>query len=163
MKIIKLPPIGLRNAKTAIAVFICLILLKPNPFFAAIASVICMQDTVEHSVKVGTNRLIGTLIGGVFGTLLLYFTNGLNLNLLNPLITACGVSFVIYISNIIKKPTACAIASLVLIAIMIAPEGSNPIIYASSRTIETAIGILVAISVNKFIVPLESNDTNINS
>ena len=70
----KLPRIGLRNIKTAISVCICLILFSKDPFFAAIASIMCMQDTVEHSLKIATNRVVGTLLGGLLGLIFLYLT-----------------------------------------------------------------------------------------
>lgn len=149
----KLPGIGLRNIKTAISVCICLILFSKDPFFATIASVMCMQDTVENSLKIGTNRVLGTLLGGVLGLIFLYFTRWIHAESFTPIITAIGVSFAIYLCNIIKKPAACAMSCLVLIAIMIAPTSSNPFIYAFKRTIETTLGIIVAILVNKYIKP----------
>lgn len=155
MKNLELPRIGSRNLKTAISVCICLILFRADPFYSAIASVICMQGTVENSVKSGINRLIGTLLGGVTGVILLSFTRYFNFEVIIPLITGLGIIFVIYTCNLIKKPASCTISCIVLIAIMIAPETSNPLFYASRRTIETALGILVAVLVNKYINPPE--------
>ena len=64
MEKLDLPHIGSRNIKTALSVLICLI-FWPNSLFAAIAAVICVQSTIENSLKIGLNRLIGTLLGGV--------------------------------------------------------------------------------------------------
>lgn len=153
MRDFKLPRIGLRNIKTAISVCICLVLFSKDPFFAAIASVMCMQDTVENSLKIGGNRVLGTLIGGLLGLVFLYSTRLIHAENFIPLITAIGVSCAIYLCNVINKPAASAMSSLVLIAIMIAPITSNPFIYASKRTIETTLGIVVAILVNKYIKP----------
>lgn len=149
----KLPKIGLRNIKTAISVCICLILFSKDPFFATIASVMCMQDTMEHSVKIGTTRVTGTLIGGILGLVFLNATRWLNAEAFTPIITAMGVSFAIYLCNAIKKSEACAMSSLVLIAIMIAPAASSAFVYAFKRTIETILGIMVALLVNKYIKP----------
>ena len=41
------------------------------PSFAAIAAVICVQSTVENSLETGVNRLIGTLIGGIFSLIII--------------------------------------------------------------------------------------------
>ncbi|MGL5351694.1 MAG: FUSC family protein [Clostridium sp.] len=153
----KLPKIGLRNIKTAISVSICLIIFSKDPFFAAIAAVMCMQDTVENSVKFGVNRIVGTLIGGLTGLIFLYSTRFLHLEGLTPVITGTGVVLVIYLSNLLKKPASSAMSSLVLIAIMIAPVTSNPFVYAFKRTIETSLGIIVTILVNKYIKPPKEN------
>lgn len=153
MKNFKLPKVGLRNIKTAISVSICLIIFYKDPFFAAIASVMCMQDTVDNSVKTGINRVVGTLIGGFIGLIFLYSTRGLHLEILTPFITGIGVIISIYLCNLLKKPAASAVSSLVLIAIMIAPVASNPFVYALKRTLETSFGIIVAILVNKYIKP----------
>lgn len=149
----KIPRIGLRNIKTAISVCICLIIFSKDPFFAAIASIMCMQDTIEHSLKIGTNRVVGTLIGGLLGLIFLYLTRWMHAEALTPFITSIGVVIAIYLCNLLNKPAASAMSSLVLIAIMIAPTTSNPFVYASKRTIETILGIIVAILVNKYIKP----------
>lgn len=150
MKYLNLKPLGLRNIKTAISVFICLLLIKKTPIYAVVAAIICMQSTVENSVKIGKTRLIGTFVGGVLGIALLTLTRTYNLNNYVPLITACGVCIAIYISNIINIPAASAITSIVVVSIILAPSSTNPVSYAITRTIETAIGIIVAILVNKY-------------
>ncbi|WP_411169432.1 aromatic acid exporter family protein [Clostridium sp. MB05] len=163
MRKFDLPHIGYRNIKTALSVLICLI-FWPNSLFAAIAAVICVQDTVENSVKTGLNRLIGTLLGGILGVLLLFTINKFNLSSFSAIIAAIGVSLIIYLCNLVKKPAACSIASIVLIGIIISPNYDSPLIYSFRRTIETAFGIMIAIVINKYINPPEYNKTNeINS
>ena len=72
-----LPKVGMRIIKSAVAVFLCFLvyLFRQDgvPFYSVIAAVLCMQPYVSHSVRVALNRCIGTLIGGVFGTLVLLF------------------------------------------------------------------------------------------
>lgn len=154
MEKLKFPHIGYRNIKTAISVLICLI-FWPNSLFAAIAAIICMQDTVENSIKTGINRLIGTLLGGIIGAILLFTINRFNLSSFSPIISAIGVSLIIYLCNLIKKPAACSIASIVLISIIISPSYDDPLTYSIRRTIETAFGIIIAIIINKYINPPE--------
>ncbi|CDG02784.1 Putative Uncharacterized protein [Clostridium chauvoei JF4335] len=114
-----------------------------------------MQGTVENSVKSGINRLVGTLLGGFTGVVCLSLARHFHLEKIIPFITALGIVFVIYTCNLVKKPGSCSISCIVLIAIMIAPVTSNPLFYATRRTIETALGIIVAILVNKYINPPE--------
>ena len=72
-KKLELPKVGARIQKTALSVFICMIiphlLNMEYPFYACIAAVICLKDSHENTVKMGVNRMIGTLIGGCAGIL----------------------------------------------------------------------------------------------
>ena len=68
----RLPGIGLRIIKSSIAVLLCfgVYFLRGQrgvPFYSAIAAILCMQPYVANSLKVGVNRIIGTLIGGAAG------------------------------------------------------------------------------------------------
>ena len=72
MKLQELPTIGLRTLKTGIAVFLCLLIWPSEPFFACLTAVICLQDTVSNSIKVGFNRGIGTMLGASSGLIFLF-------------------------------------------------------------------------------------------
>lgn len=152
MKIIEFPSMGSRNIKTGLAVLICLLFWQ-NSLFAAIAAVICMKDTVENSLKIGVNRLIGTLLGGILGLILLTTINFFSLKPILPLVTAIGVVLIIYSCNLIKKPAASSIASIVLISILISNSYDNPLMYSIRRTVETAFGVVIAILINMYINP----------
>lgn len=152
MKNIEFPSMGSRNIKTGLAVLICLLFWQ-NSLFAAIAAVICMQDTVENSFKIGRNRLIGTLLGGILGLIFLTTIDFFSLKPILPLVTALGVILIIYLCNVIKKPAACSIASIVLIGILISNGYDDPLMYSIRRTIETAFGVVVAILINMYIHP----------
>lgn len=58
---------GMRTLKTALAVLICIGIWRiwndSMPFFASIAAVITMQNSIENSVKVGIDRVIETTLG----------------------------------------------------------------------------------------------------
>jgi len=152
MKHLDIPHIGYRNLKTSLAVLICL-LLMPKSLNAPIAAIISMQSTIEDSVKIGLNRLIGTFIGGILGAIILILTIKLNLHSFSIIIASLGVSLIIYICNLIKKPAACTIASIVILIILINPDIINPIRYAFQRTLETVIGVIIAIIINALINP----------
>lgn len=160
MKVFKLPHVGSRNIKTALAVFICLLFLNKS-LMAAIAAIICMQSTIEDSVVTGINRLIGTLLGGLLGLIIIYFISLFNLQDYSIFISALSVSFVIYICNLIKKPAACVISSIVVLGIIIDPSIDNQFFYALNRTLETSLGVVVAILVNRFINPPDDGDLSL--
>lgn len=154
----KFPKIGYRNLKTALAVFICMVLFElagdKNPFYACIASVICMKDTVESTFTMGKNRLIGTLLGGLIGVLFIFIIdNVLFLQYIKSFIAGIGIIGAIYLCNLIKKPGAVTICCIVFIGIMVNYDGPASYSYAIGRSIDTAIGIIVAIFINKYINP----------
>lgn len=160
MNKLPIPKIGSRNLKTALAVFICMILFEflgqANPFYACIAAVICMKDTVESTFSMGKNRLIGTLLGGILGVIFIFVIDNITfLQSVNPVITAIGVVLAIYSCNIIKKPGAVTICCIVFIGIMINYDGPSSYAYAIGRSFDTAIGIIIAIFINKYINPPE--------
>lgn len=67
-KKIKFP--GMRVVKTVISVYICFLISfirKTSPFYSAIASILCMQNSHDDSIKVGKSRMIGTIIGALYG------------------------------------------------------------------------------------------------
>ena len=114
---------------------------------------------MENSLHTGINRLIGTLLGGILGVVFLYITNGFHLQKVLPLVVAIGVSLIIYICNLIKKPSACSMSSITLMGILVAPVYANPLMYSLQRTVETAFGVIVAILINKYIHPPKENNT----
>lgn len=159
----KFPKVGLRTIKSAISVFLCLILFPDVPFFACLTSVICLQDTVANSVKTGIHRGGGTILGGVIGLVFLLFCKlvsdtiptHLLSKLLIYLIISAGIIAVIYCCNLINQPGAINISCIVFLAVTTAHAYERPLYYALDRTIQTLFGIFIAILVNKYINPPE--------
>lgn len=155
MKNLNLPKLGLRNLKTALSVFICMVLFSifnRDPFFACISAVICLKDTVENSLIMGKDRLLGTLIGGAFGIFFIYTLSLLpKLHHPNGFITALGIIAIIYICTLINKPGSVSISCIVFIGIMINYTGAESYYYAINRSLDTAIGVIIAVGINKYI------------
>ena len=151
---IKLPKPGLRNKKTALSVFFCILLFeligRPNPLFACSAAIICMKETVHYSYKIGVDRLIGTLLGGIVGLVFLLTTQSL--------IGGLGILIVIYLCNLFKKSDASVISSIVFLAIVIGVSEKPPFLYALDRMTDTFVGIIIALLVNKNIYPLKEDE-----
>lgn len=107
----KLPPIGMRIIKSAVAVFLCfgVYLLRGQgmPFYSAIAAVLCMQPYVSNSIKVALNRTVGTLIGGVFGMVVLLFEQSClprDLPVLQYTVISLVIIPLIYVTLLVKSP-----------------------------------------------------------
>ncbi|WP_373898159.1 aromatic acid exporter family protein [Haloimpatiens sp. FM7315] len=143
--------IGMRNLKTALSVFLCIVTLHvmkmPYPFYACIAAVICMQSSVFNSFKVGKNRMIGTSIGALIGLILA---------LLSPessILTGIGIIIVIYLCNLLNKKNSITIGCIVFLAIMTNLKGQDPFKYSTTRLLETFVGIAIAVIVNYLVFP----------
>ena len=69
--------VGGRTIKTVVAVFLCLltgtIRKSDTAFYAAIAAVLCVQRTSKDSIHEAFNREMATVIGGMWGMLVLLF------------------------------------------------------------------------------------------
>ncbi|MGL5714782.1 MAG: FUSC family protein [Paraclostridium sp.] len=144
----KLQKIGMRNIKTGIAVMICVLLgdiILENVFFAVVACIISMQNTVKASFKTGMNRIRGTIVGGIVGFLFALVMPG------NPILCGLGIMTTIYMCNLLNIRLATNVACVTFTAIQIGVSTSNPIAYSISRVIDTSFGVMIAIIVNSFI------------
>lgn len=157
----KLPKIGLRTTKSALAVFLCLTLLPREPFFACLTAVICLQDTVANSIHMAIDRGGGTILGGTIGLLFLYICRFVNYNinyeitskLIIYLVISIGIIVVIYLCNILKRQGAINVSCIVFLAVTTAHAYDSPLYYAANRAFETIMGIIISILVNAFITP----------
>lgn len=147
---------GMRNIKTAVAVTLCYFIFLPfwdpsgevGPFYACIASVICMQDSVEKSFRQGVSRTIGTLLGGLVGLVILFVDDSVNSNLLLGLMLGAGCVAVIWLCNLIGRSSSSSLGCVVLSVVLINHGGVERYIYFLSRVVETVVGIAVAVAVN---------------
>lgn len=141
--------IGMRNIKTAISVFLCIIILRAFhntfPFYACIAAVITMQSAVHDSFTTGKNRMIGTIIGAIWGLIFTLISPN------NVYLTSIGIVFVIYSLNLLNRKKSITIACVVFLAIMTNLKEGTPLFYSFSRVAETFIGIFVSVLVNYLI------------
>ena len=159
---VKLPKPGLRNTKTALSVFFCILLFeligKQNPLFACSAAIICMKETVHYSYQMGVDRLAGTLLGGIVGLVFLLIKNHLTLLHTEAMVAGLGILTVIYLCNLLNKSGASVISSIVVLAIVIGVGDKSPFLYALDRMLDTFIGIIIALVVNRYIFPHKDGD-----
>ncbi|MCT4661334.1 MAG: aromatic acid exporter family protein [Tissierellales bacterium] len=144
-----MPKIGMRNIKTAVSVALCIalyqLLKRPYPFYACIAAVICMRNTHVDTIKVGKDRMIGTMTGGFIGYIFYRFISYSSIGI------GIGISLVIYTLNLMKKQASVAIACIVFIAVMTNLKGQLPHVYAINRVLDTFIGIIIAAIINNYL------------
>ncbi|WP_275552263.1 HAD hydrolase family protein [Anaerotignum lactatifermentans] len=150
----------MRMIKTALAVAICLLiyLLRGKqgvPVFSTIAAIICMQPYVENSVTVAFNRIIGTLTGAAMGLFVLYLFQWIppRVEFLDYVIISLAVIPAMYITVVMKKTGASAMAAVVLLSVTLSDGRYGPLVDAFNRSLETIVGILVSLCVNMIHLP----------
>lgn len=143
--------ISLRNLKTSLAVFICVVISQlfklEYPFFVVVAAIISMENSLMNSFKAGRNRMLGTLIGAGIGLFCALIRPG------SALLCGIGMILVIFLCNFLKWRKPIPIAGIVFIAVMVSLNGKSPIQYSINRIIDTFIGIVVAVGVNYLVFP----------
>ena len=141
----KLQKVGMRTIKTGIAVFICTLLAKylvKNPMFAGVGCVTSMQDTVKGSLKLGFNRVKGTIIGGLVGFLCVSIKAG------DPILAGIGTIITIYSCTILKINSGIIVSSVTFLSIHLGIITSNPANYSIQRVIDTSVGVVIGVIIN---------------
>ncbi len=167
----KLPIPGQRILRTMVAVWLCLLVYvlrgrQGEPLYAALAVLQCIQPTTRSMRSVARKRVIGTLIGAVWGLLLLLLEQALaSLGHEEPWLhfTLIGLftGVVLYFTVLLKVQDAAYFSAVVLLVITIKhADDVSPYIYAFNRTLDTVIGVTVAEIVNRLHLPrLRRTDT----
>ncbi len=161
-----MPKIGLRIIKSSIAVFLCLLLYplfghRGIPFYAAIAAILCMQPDASNSFRVAINRTIGTLIGGIYGIIILSLLKAFwpqSWEISRYLIISASLIPLMYITILLKKNSATYITCVVFLSITVSHSDELlPYAFGISRIVETTIGIFISLLVNNFHIPRHRN------
>ena len=157
--------IGMRNIKTAISVFLCLLFFEAvnrgNALFACIAAVICVQNTIVDSVKIGLSRIIGTMLGGLSAALVLYIVNSFFDDRILIFIIPLGIILLIQICVSINMKQAVAICCVVYLVVVISKNHEEGyMLYTFNRVLDTSIGIIIALLVNKYVEVPKKLKTN---
>lgn len=145
--------IGMRTAKTGLAVFLVLLLFHflswEGSQIAALTAVFSLREDLDKSWSFGLSRVVGNTIGGLMA--LIYF---LLMGLLGqhylvtllaiPLLTMFTIVFNVAINN--TNGIVGSAAAFMIIALSV-PTG-NAFAYAIIRVLQTFLGVFVAILVN---------------
>ena len=167
----KLPPIGARIIKSALAVMLCMavyfirtLLPVANgiPFYSALAALWCMQPYADKTKNNAWQRLSGTIIGAVFGLVFLIAVKCLDLR--EPTLVYLSASVlivpVIYSTVVLDKRTASFFSCVVFLSIALTHSfDEDPYIFVFNRVIDTFIGILIGVAVNDFRLPIRYPDS----
>lgn len=141
--------------KTAFAVVLSLLIsgLREGamPTFSAIAAIICMQPSDASAIKTGVDRIIGTLAGAMFGLPALLLTGRVPLlasDVGRALLAGVVLLPVMYTTVVLRRTSSTAITSITFLSVLYSTGIQPPLMYASNRTLDTLLGIVVAFVVN---------------
>lgn len=156
---IKIPGIGMRIIKSALAVALCLIIdifrgEGGMVFYSQLAALWCIQMYRDNTIKNALQRTIGTVAGAIYGLLYLLLYPRLS-GLIGATVwleVVClfiSIILVIYTTVLIKKKQASYFSCVVFLSIVINHiEDVNPYGFVWNRFLDTMIGIGVGILVN---------------
>lgn len=151
-----LPPIGMRIVKSAIAILLCYLVsfLRGNSgivFYSQLAALWCIQVYVENSRKNASQRLIGTVIGALYGLLYLLMRNwsgGIG-KVLDAFCISAFIVVILYTTVLIQKKQASYFSCVVFLSIVVNHVTDvNPYLFVWNRFLDTVIGIIIGVGVN---------------
>ena len=125
--------VGMRTVKTVVVVFLslCLAYVRQgfaNPLYIAIAAILCIQPTMESSRIAGTNRLIGTFVGGFWGIAVFLINSYVFADLhiiAKYAFTSLALIPMIYTNIYIKRASMVATSAVVYLIITVSPMAVN--------------------------------------
>jgi uncharacterized membrane protein YgaE (UPF0421/DUF939 family) len=144
---------GLRIVKTGIAVTVCVAVsffCKLNqPFFAVVATVMSMGKSIDFSFKSGKNKFFGVIIGVIIGYC--FF----NISQANAGLCGVGIILTLYLCQFFKLNGAAALSCFLFAGMMFMLNlgAHNPMRFAFSCTVDSFIGIAIALVVNLVVMP----------
>ena len=143
----------LSSLRTACAATLCAVLYAlfgRDPTSACIGCVFGMGEGLEDAWKSGGNRLIGTVLGGLWGMVLVWVHLELG-PAGNPsvyLLLFGGVLLLSAVSTWFRWPKAVLPGGVVLCIILFGADRVDPVRYALGRILDTSFGVFLSMCVN---------------
>ena len=150
--------VGGRTVKTVLAVYLCLLIgivrKSDTSFYAAIAAVLCVQRTSKDSIREAFNREVATVIGGIWGMLVLLFERYFwcsPCEVLRYLFLSVILIPIINFSVLIKRERGTFLMCVVFLCITVTHgNDESPLSFGVARILDTTIGIVIALIINQF-------------
>lgn len=155
----RLPGIGMRIVKSAVAVAICYLIdmLRDGQgmvFYSQLAALWCIQMYRSSTKQNAIQRTIGTVVGAVYGLIFLlinpFFSKASDGNdLISKMLISFMIIVVLYTTVLMKQKQASYFSCVVFLSIVVNHVGdANPYLFVWNRFLDTMIGIGVGIVVN---------------
>lgn len=158
---IKLPGIGMRIIKSALAVALCVVvdLLRGDAgmvFYSQLAALWCIQMYRDNTVANALQRTVGTFIGALYGLIyILVYPEILGIFgetvWVQSVCLFISIILVIYTTVLVHRNQASYFSCVVFLSIVINHIGDvNPYSFVWNRFLDTCIGIGIGLIVNNF-------------
>ena len=163
-----IPVPGQRIFRSVLAVWLCLAvyLLRGKggiPLYSLVAALSCMQPYTSDMNTAANKRLLGTIIGAVWGLLFVLLERViLGGDFVDDwghiLLVGLFVGIVIYFTVLVKVNENAFFAAAVFLTVAVSHiDDANPAIYALNRLLDTAIGIVISEILNRLHLPRLQN------
>ena len=161
---IRIQPPGQRILRSVISVWLCMVVyvlrgMRGEPFYSIIAALQCVQPYSSNMLREGKDRIIGTLVGAFWGSAILFFEllpegGDFRTTVIFYILLGIFTGLVIYSTVLLNISQYALFAAVVFLGIAVYHiEDANPYIHVFYRTLETIIGVGVAIFVNSLHFP----------
>lgn len=163
----QLPPVGMRIIKSAIGVFLCYVIdIFRNGdgivFYSQLAVLWCMQEYKADTISKAKQRILGTIIGAVYGLIillvapLLHMQNSAIENFIWAVLISLFIVMILYSTVVINKKQASYFSCVVFLSIVVNHlTDADPFLFVWNRVLDTVIGIGLGVLVNACSLPRE--------
>lgn len=153
--------IGLRIIKTALSVFLCVIISylisRDSPVLSCLAAIYCLRTDASTSYHFGKHRLFGTFIGVLVSLGVIFIQSFFGRHMLiDATSAAIGIIVVIILCLYTKHPEGIITAASTMLIICFNTPATETFGYAITRLFDVIIGASVAISVD-YILPAKKH------
>ena len=148
--------IGWRTLKTAISIFLCVLLFKvlhANPAIACLSSVFSLRENTSKTFSFGKSRLISNACGGILALIIFQLNQWWSFTWSELILLPLAVIIFIQLMNLINNQAGIISGMAAFFVIFFTIPGEQSFTYAILRTADTFAGVLIAIFVNHFIHP----------
>lgn len=162
-----LPPVGMRMIKSAVGVFLSLVIYllrgrQGAPFYTALSVIWCIQPYTSDARKNAIQRTVGTIIGAVYGLIVImieYYAFPTRYEIVRYLLISIFVIPVIYTTVLYNKKNASYFSCVVFLSITIVHiTDANPYLFVFNRFLDTMIGIGLALIINSVRIPRKKRE-----
>ena len=161
---LRFPLPGQRIVRSIVAVWICMVIyvlrgMRGEPFYSIIAALQCIQPYSSNMIKEGKDRIIGTMVGAFWGAAILYLEllpvgGDFRTTVVFYILLGLFTGLVIYSTVLLNIQQYALFAAVVFLGIAVYHiDDANPYIHVFYRTLETIIGVIVAILINSIHAP----------
>ncbi|MDO4407675.1 MAG: FUSC family protein [Eubacteriales bacterium] len=171
-RIPRFPLPGQRIMRSVVSVWICILIYfirgqKGEPFYSVIAALQCLQPYSSNMLSEGRERITGTLIGAFCGAVIVFSDllpvgDSFRVSVVHYSLLGILTGLVIYSTVLLNIARYALFSAVVFLGIsMYHLEDVNPYLHVFYRTLETIIGVGVAIVVNSFHLPRTRDRTTL--